>query len=74
MILIRVAAIPEVFLVGTNATMHNAHPYRVSEYNRLNKKNRKRSIFFRIDTLVITDEMKAVHTLIAPNKINHAKR
>ena len=31
MILISVAAIPELLLVGMNATMTNAHPYNVIE-------------------------------------------
>jgi len=72
MMLMSVAAIPELLLVGINATMANAQPYRVNEYSKLNRKNKNQSNFLKIPATHIIDVTKEVHNEIPKNNINHA--
>ena len=69
-----VAAMPELLFVGMNATIMNDHPYKVNEYNKLNKKNKNMSTFLNIPIPQQIVVSTAVPKQIMKNKINHARK
>ena len=69
-----VAAMPELLLVGRNATIMNAQPYKVNEYNKLKQKNKNMFTFLNTPIAQTTVVMIAVPTQMAKNKINHARK
>lgn len=69
----KVAAMPELLLVGINATIKNDWPYKLIEYTKLNRKNMNMSTFVKMPIAQQMIVITAVSTEIVKNRINHER-
>jgi len=65
---------PELLLVGMNATIMNDQPYKVNEYIKLKQKNKNMSTFLNTPIAQQIVVSIAVPKQIVENTINHARK